>query len=176
MDIFVQQVMSGLATGGIYASLALALVMIYQATDVVNFAQGEMAMFATYLSWSMLNAGMPYWGAFIATLVAVCVAAIAGAVVTVLWEEISTSLRTQFVGPASAVLLWLVATVFIWRETSAERAARLGATGRDSVVCPTCGYNLTGLSEPRCPECGSRFTLDQLLAAQPARAGAELVE
>jgi branched-chain amino acid transport system permease protein len=69
MDIFVQQVMSGLATGGIYASLALALVMIYQATDVVNFAQGEMAMFATYIAWSMMNAGMPYWGAFLATLV-----------------------------------------------------------------------------------------------------------
>jgi len=68
MDIFVQQVMSGLATGGIYASLALALVMIYQATDVVNFAQGEMAMFATYISWSMLNAGMTYWAAFLATL------------------------------------------------------------------------------------------------------------
>jgi branched-chain amino acid transport system permease protein len=68
MDIFVQQVLSGLATGGIYASLALALVMIYQATDVVNFAQGEMAMFATYLAWSMMNAGMPYWAAFLATL------------------------------------------------------------------------------------------------------------
>ncbi len=69
MDIFLQQVVSGLATGGIYASLALALVMIYQATDVVNFAQGEMAMFSTYLAWSMLNAGLPYWVAFIATLV-----------------------------------------------------------------------------------------------------------
>jgi len=68
MDIFIQQVVSGLATGGIYASLALALVMIYQATDVVNFAQGEMAMFATYLTWSMLNAGLPYWVAFVATL------------------------------------------------------------------------------------------------------------
>jgi branched-chain amino acid transport system permease protein len=68
MDIFVQQVMSGLATGGIYASLALALVMIYQATDVVNFAQGEMAMFATYIAWSMMHAGLPYWGAFLATL------------------------------------------------------------------------------------------------------------
>ena len=42
----------GLATGGIYASLALALVMIYQATHLVNFAQGEMAMFATYIAWS----------------------------------------------------------------------------------------------------------------------------
>jgi len=69
VDIFVQQVVSGLATGGIYASLALALVMIYQATDVVNFAQGEMAMFSTYLCWSLLQAGLPYWAAFFATLV-----------------------------------------------------------------------------------------------------------
>ena len=68
MEIFVQQVVSGLATGGIYGSVALALVMIYQATDVVNFAQGEMAMFSTYLAWSMLNAGVPYWAAFFATL------------------------------------------------------------------------------------------------------------
>ncbi|MFY9317202.1 MAG: branched-chain amino acid ABC transporter permease [Burkholderiales bacterium] len=69
MDVFIQQVVSGLATGSIYAALALALVMIYEATDVVNFAQGEMAMFATYICWSLLNAGMPYWGAFFATLV-----------------------------------------------------------------------------------------------------------
>jgi branched-chain amino acid transport system permease protein len=69
VEIFLQQVVSGLATGGIYASLALALVMIYQATDVVNFAQGEMAMFATYLTWSMLNAGVPYWWAFLATVI-----------------------------------------------------------------------------------------------------------
>ena len=68
MDIFIQQVVSGLATGSIYAALALALVMIYEATDVVNFAQGEMAMFATYVCWALLSAGMPYWGAFFATL------------------------------------------------------------------------------------------------------------
>jgi branched-chain amino acid transport system permease protein len=68
MDIFLQQVVSGLATGGIYGSLALALVMIYQATDVVNYAQGNMAMFSTYLAWSMINAGLPYWAAFFATL------------------------------------------------------------------------------------------------------------
>src|SRR5215475_3570362 len=68
MDIFIQQVVSGLATGGIYASLALALVMIYQAADVVNFAQGSMAMFSTYLAWTMLQAGLPYWVAFCSTL------------------------------------------------------------------------------------------------------------
>ena len=68
MEILFQQIVSGLATGGIYGSLALALVMIYQATDVVNYAQGEMAMFSTYLAWTMLNAGLPYWLTFFATL------------------------------------------------------------------------------------------------------------
>jgi hypothetical protein len=82
----------------------------------------------------------------------------------------------SFVGSTSCILLWLVATCFIWRERAAERSERLSNTGRDAVVCPTCGYNLTGLKEPRCPECGSQFTLDQLLASQPARAGAELVD
>ena len=69
MDIFLQQVVSGLATGGIYASLALALVMIYHASGHINFAQGEMAMFATYIAWMLINAGFPYWIAFFATLV-----------------------------------------------------------------------------------------------------------
>jgi len=68
VDAFIHQVLAGLATGGIYASLALALVMIYQATHLVNFAQGEMAMFATYIAWSLVNAGVPYWGAFFLTV------------------------------------------------------------------------------------------------------------
>ena len=68
MDAFLHQVLAGLATGGIYASLALALVMIYQATHLVNFAQGELAMFATYIAWALINAGMPYWAAFFLTI------------------------------------------------------------------------------------------------------------
>jgi len=68
MEAFLHQVLAGLATGGIYASLALALVMIYQATHLVNFAQGEMAMFATYIAWSLINAGVPYWPAFALTV------------------------------------------------------------------------------------------------------------
>jgi len=68
MSTFLHQVLSGLATGGIYASLALALVMIHQATHLVNFAQGEMAMFSTYLAWAMIDAGIPYWEAFLATI------------------------------------------------------------------------------------------------------------
>jgi branched-chain amino acid transport system permease protein len=69
MDALLHQVLAGLATGGIYASLALALVMIYQATHLVNFAQGELAMFATYFAWSLVNAGVPYWPAFLLTVI-----------------------------------------------------------------------------------------------------------
>jgi branched-chain amino acid transport system permease protein len=68
VETFLAQVLSGLATGGIYASVALALVMIYQATHLVNFAQGEMAMFSTYIAWSLIHAGMPYWAAFFLTV------------------------------------------------------------------------------------------------------------
>jgi len=69
MEALLHQVLAGLATGGIYASLALALVMIYQATHLVNFAQGELAMFATYFAWSLINAGVPYWPAFFLTVI-----------------------------------------------------------------------------------------------------------
>jgi branched-chain amino acid transport system permease protein len=68
MADFVQQVVSGLAAGSIYASLALALVLIYRATDVVNFAQGEMATFTTYVAWSLMHHDVPYWPAFALTL------------------------------------------------------------------------------------------------------------
>ncbi len=68
MEFFVQQIASGLTSGAIYACVALGLVMIYVSTDHINFAQGEMAMFATYLAWSMIDAGVPYWVAFGSTI------------------------------------------------------------------------------------------------------------
>jgi len=68
MHEFLQQVFSGLASGAVYASLALALVMIYRSTELVNFAQGEMAMFSTYIAWTLVNAGLPFWAAFVITL------------------------------------------------------------------------------------------------------------
>ena len=68
MDAFLHQVFSGLANGGIYGSVALALVMIYQATHHINFAQGEMATFSTFIAWALIQSGWPYWGAFFATV------------------------------------------------------------------------------------------------------------
>ena len=70
MAEFFQQVVAGLATGSIFSALALALVLIHRATGVINFAQGEMAMFTTYIAWTLTaNHGWSYWPAFAATLV-----------------------------------------------------------------------------------------------------------
>jgi branched-chain amino acid transport system permease protein len=57
-DLF-QVLASGVATGAIYAFLALALVLIYRATGIINFAQGEMAMFSTFIAWTFVQAGIP---------------------------------------------------------------------------------------------------------------------
>ena len=66
---FMQQVVSGLASGGVYASLALALVIIHRSTGVINFAQGEMATLCTYIAWTLtVNHGWDYWPAFVVTL------------------------------------------------------------------------------------------------------------
>jgi branched-chain amino acid transport system permease protein len=68
MSAFLHQLLSGIANGSIYASMALALVMIFKATHQVNFAQGELAMFSTYVSFSLIQSGVPYWAAFALTL------------------------------------------------------------------------------------------------------------
>jgi branched-chain amino acid transport system permease protein len=68
MEQFFQQVAAGLATGAIYASLALALVVIYRTTEVINFAQGEMAMFSTYIAYQLNQWGLSFWPMFFATI------------------------------------------------------------------------------------------------------------
>jgi hypothetical protein len=100
---------------------------------------------------------------------AVLAGAVAGAAIYALEDELGV-----FVGTVLGPLLWQVGTVLVWRESAAERAERLAQSGPGGVVCPTCGYNLTGLKGTRCPECGSEFTLDSLLACQPGKAQAEL--
>ena len=61
---FAQQLASGIREGAIYAGLALAVVIIYRSTRVINFAQGEMATFSTFIAWSLMNRGLSFWAAF----------------------------------------------------------------------------------------------------------------
>ena len=96
MEEFLQQVVSGLASGGIFASLALALVLIYRATGVVNFAQGEMAMFTTFVAWSLME-HLPYWPAFGLTLVC---AFVGGAII-----ELTLIRPVQSASPLTVVII-----------------------------------------------------------------------
>ena len=65
-----QQVLSGLGTGFIYASLALAICLVFQGTGAVNFAQGVMATASAYLAWTLVSGGMDFWLALPLVLVA----------------------------------------------------------------------------------------------------------
>jgi branched-chain amino acid transport system permease protein len=77
LDQLAQQIVSGLATGSIFASMALALVLIYRSMGVINFAQGEMAMFTTFIAWQLIETGVPIWLAFAATIAIAFAGAIA---------------------------------------------------------------------------------------------------
>lgn len=110
------QVLSGVATGGIYASLALALVMIYQATHHVNFAQGEMATFSTFLAYTLLTAGVPYWVTLAITVLLSF--ALGMAVERVLLRPVAGAATLTLVGVFIGLLLILNALCgLIWNYT-----------------------------------------------------------
>lgn len=60
---------------------------------------------------------------------------------------------------------WIPLTAIVWRETALERVHRLHTSAPGALACPKCGYNMTGLHQARCPECGTQFTLDELVTA-----------
>lgn len=78
MNLFLQQVLNGIGSGVIYASVALALVLIYRTAGLLNFAQGEMALFATFLTWRLTDGGLSI-GAAIA--ISVVFSFLAGAII-----------------------------------------------------------------------------------------------
>lgn len=68
MTLLLTQTFDGLASGAIYASLALSIVLVYKSTGLVNFSQGEMAMLCTYITWQGIALGLPLWLAVLATI------------------------------------------------------------------------------------------------------------
>ncbi len=69
MELFFSQLMNGIGSGVIYASFALALVLIFRATGILNFAQGEMALFTTYIHWKLTEWDLPVWLAIVVTVI-----------------------------------------------------------------------------------------------------------
>jgi branched-chain amino acid transport system permease protein len=99
MSQFIQQFATGLSTGSLYAIFALALVLIYRSTRVVNFSQGQMAMFTTFIAWSLMNWGLDFWLTFLLTLL---IGGIVGAVV-----EIALMRPVENAPPLNSIILTL---------------------------------------------------------------------
>ncbi len=78
MELFFQQVVNGIQNGAIYAALALALVLIYRSTSLLNFAQGELAMFSTFVAWLLTDWGVPV---VLAVLAAMVISVVGGAII-----------------------------------------------------------------------------------------------
>lgn len=82
MQYFFQQLLNGITSGAIYASLGLALVLIYRTTNIANFAQGEMATFSAFLSWQITQWGVPIaWSILLVMILSIVIGAIVYAVV-----------------------------------------------------------------------------------------------
>ena len=113
MANFWQQVVAGLASGGIYASLALAIVLIYRSTGVINFAQGEMATFATYLAWTLIDHGLAFWPAFLLTLLCAFAGGVAVERVVIRPVE-SSSVLTVVIVTIGLLILVNGLTSWIW--------------------------------------------------------------
>jgi branched-chain amino acid transport system permease protein len=75
MVAFFQQTVDGLESGAVYAALALALVLIHRSTGLINFAQGEIAMFSTYVAFTLSQAGLSI---YLAALCAIVISFFAG--------------------------------------------------------------------------------------------------
>lgn len=175
--------------------LAMLILPISMAIFVLAFfvviagLGGPPSLTSVLLIWSVVYAfiaiyWMMLWNEMIVwtptrrtrTIVAAFGAIGAGTIIAILiWPNVPREEAIAvLLGGGVPPIVWVLATVFIWRETAQERLARLKAAGTDTIVCSVCGYNMTGLKEARCPECGAQYTLDQLYAAQPARDKAAL--
>lgn len=76
MERFLQYLLAGLSAGSLYALVALGLVLIYRSTRVLNFAHADMATVGTFVAFSMITSGLPFWMAFTLAIVAGAVIAV----------------------------------------------------------------------------------------------------
>jgi len=147
----------------------------YRTEDLLCTLAGVVTWVFIILYWLLLWRRSVQWATWrrVMTLAAGAAALVAGLLLG-MGVNMMVMGFGSFLGSVSGPLLWLLSTVLIWRESSTERAQRLKGAGTYTLACPVCGYNLTGLSEARCPECGARFTLTDLLASQKSHELTEL--
>ncbi len=153
----------------------------YTTAEVETFIlSGLITWVGVALYWCLLWRASVKWdgwrirGTLIAAGAALALATVVGAAAGAMLPGSDGAGFGTFFGSITVTVAWLIATVFLWRETTAERAQRVKHSSKSAITCPTCGYNLTGLSEARCPECGTKFTLDELIGLQSTAETAEI--
>lgn len=129
-----------------------------------NLATGLFAI----LYWFCLWGGLVRWTfrRVVATVAAVPICAAVALGLGLLTDMYTGHELAMLLGGVAAVCLWLAASILLWAETPDERRIRLQQDAGEALFCPRCAYNMKGLHEARCPECGSQYTLDRLFAAQ----------
>ncbi len=131
----------------------------------------EYSIIAAY--WILLWRSTVRWnrGRIVGTLLVTLAALLVGMVgaTTVFEMALAPIPIVALIGGALVPIIWVLGTVLVWKESAQERFERLNSYGTDAVCCPICGYNMTGLKEARCPECGNTFTVDELFTAQSER-------
>jgi DNA-directed RNA polymerase subunit RPC12/RpoP len=161
------------ATGAVFILLFLTLINMSGTPQVGRLLvmwAGLYTFVGTY--WVLLWRDMVTWNRRRVALTAVCtVLSLAGgfavgAACLAIQRQLPPPIAV-LIGGGTVPITWVLATVLIWRETAAERLGRLTARGTPAIACPLCGYDLAGLTEVRCPECGASFTLEQIVLARP---------
>ena len=162
-------------TGAVFLLLVLTL--------IAPAAAGPPAVGRLLLVWFLLYAFVgAYWTILwhdmvswtprrvASTIIATVLSLFGGVVIALVCLAVNRQVPPPIavlLGGGTVPITWVLSTVLIWRETPAERLGRLTAHGQPALACPLCGYNLAGLTEARCPECGASFTLEQIVLAKP---------
>jgi branched-chain amino acid transport system permease protein len=130
--VVLNETLNGITSGAIYASIALALVLIWRGTRIVNFAAGGMAMVSAFIALSVIDAGASYWVAFIAAL---AFGLVAGAVIErVLIRPVESK------PPLTAVIMTFGLLIFI------EAVAGMIWGGGSPRTLPTATFSIKGIS------------------------------
>ena len=106
MTTFVQLIVDGLAQGSIYAALALAIVLVNQATGLINFAQGGMAVLSAFIALTVTTGLAPALGTTAAIIVAIVVALLA---IVLAWKLFKGLAKT-----AALVVILVLAAIFVF--------------------------------------------------------------
>ncbi len=112
-DQFLQYIISGITSGSVYALTALGFTLVFNATQIINFSQGQLVMLGGMTAVALYGVGVPLWGCFIGAVVIVCLLSMAFERVAIrpllrkgVLTQVIATVGASFVFEAFAMLMW----------------------------------------------------------------------